>query len=161
VHIKKWFPIAASSIYAAIKTLDQRGYIQGTPLKEGNMPEKTIYSATEKGKSELHLTLTSYLASTDLDSVQFNIALLLVCHIPKSEVLQILNMRFSKLDRLCSGITHQITHLEANHLPALGLMTIKHNLYLLEAEITLTKELLSEIEASTTWNNFLAIDAHV
>lgn len=50
--ISKWVKISTPSIYKKVITLEDKGYIQGTTVKEGNMAEKAIYSLTDKGLIE-------------------------------------------------------------------------------------------------------------
>ena len=51
MNVKWWFNIADSTVYATLKNLEKRGLIKGTAEKVGNMPDRTIYSLTEKAKS--------------------------------------------------------------------------------------------------------------
>ena len=51
-NISKWVKISTPSIYKKTIQLEKKGLIQGTPVKAGNMPEKTIYSLTDEGKQE-------------------------------------------------------------------------------------------------------------
>jgi len=159
IHIKQWFPVATSSVYATIKTLHQKGYITGESVREGNMPEKTIYSITEKGKSELYSSLVEYLGGTELDPVKFDIAGIMICHLEKEEVLRILGERLAKLEKILFGINGQLQHLQSNSsIPDLGLPAVRHNVYLIEAEIKTTKELISVVQKNNDWNHYLAKD---
>ncbi len=159
IHVREWFPVAASSVYATIKTLNQKGYITGESKKEGKMPEKTIYSITEAGKKELLTTLKEYLGVTDIDPVKFDIAGLMICHVEKQEALKILHARLKKLNRFLRGISGQINYLQANSLvPSLGLTVVRHNIFLIKAEIMTTEELISEVQKNNNWNHFFARD---
>lgn len=55
INIKWWFNISDSTIYVTLRNLVKRELIEGTTEKVGNMPDRTIYSITEKGKAELIL----------------------------------------------------------------------------------------------------------
>ena len=46
--------------YATLRTLDKKGLIVGASEKNGNMPFRTVYSISEKGKEELRDTSVSY-----------------------------------------------------------------------------------------------------
>lgn len=50
-YIKRWTKISTPSIYRNLVTLCERGYIDGEVVKEGEMPQKTIYTINEKGKA--------------------------------------------------------------------------------------------------------------
>jgi Predicted transcriptional regulators len=51
-NISKWVKISTPSIYKKVIQLEEKGYIQGVTVKEGNMPEKVVYSLTDSGENE-------------------------------------------------------------------------------------------------------------
>ena len=51
-NISKWVKISTPSIYKKVIQIEEKGYILGNTVKEGKMPEKTIYTLTEAGKIE-------------------------------------------------------------------------------------------------------------
>lgn len=59
--------------YATLRTLDKKGLIVGASEKNGNMPFRTVYSISEKGKEELRDTLTKSILSFDYDTNMFSI----------------------------------------------------------------------------------------
>ncbi len=50
-NIKAWVKISTPSIYKNLIALNKKGYLDGETVKEGEMPEKTIYSINEKGRA--------------------------------------------------------------------------------------------------------------
>lgn len=51
-NISKWVKISSPSIYKKVIQLEKKGYISSNIVKEGNMPEKAIYSLTEAGEKQ-------------------------------------------------------------------------------------------------------------
>ena len=51
-NISKWVKISTPSIYKKVIQLEEKGYISSHTEKEGKMPEKSVYSLTEKGKQQ-------------------------------------------------------------------------------------------------------------
>lgn len=49
-NISKWVKISTPSIYKKVIQLEEKGYIKSTTVKEGNMPEKAVYSLTDTGE---------------------------------------------------------------------------------------------------------------
>jgi DNA-binding PadR family transcriptional regulator len=49
-NIKSWVKISSPSIYKNLLTLNRKGFLDSETVKEGEMPEKTIYSINEKGR---------------------------------------------------------------------------------------------------------------
>jgi len=150
-----WLSLAPSSIYATIKTLQDKGYITGKNFKEGNMPEKTVYSITEAGQKQLDIAIEGFLGNLEWDYAKFNIATILICHIAKDRALKILNEKVKKLNGKIDGLQSKLKELEATE-PLTGLHAIKHMIYLTEADIYSSQELVGIIGADSDWNYFLA-----
>lgn len=51
-NISKWVKISTPSIYKKVIQLEEKGLIKSNIVKEGNMPEKAIYSLTDTGEKE-------------------------------------------------------------------------------------------------------------
>lgn len=85
MNVKWWFNIADSTVYATIKTLEKRDFISGTIEKEGNMPDKTIYTITAKGKTELLSTLKRSILKFDYDTNIFSITAFFIDYIEPKE----------------------------------------------------------------------------
>ena len=158
IHIKNWFSIAASSVYVTIKKLDKKDYIIGETIKEGNMPEKTIYTVTEKGKMALSDALVEFLLDTELDPVKFNIATIMLCHLKKDEALKVLEKRMFLLENYEKGIKKHYHQSKEIKTPFTGLKVISHNICLVQMELKLARELLAEVKKDDKWNHFVARD---
>lgn len=50
-HISKWVKISEQSIYKKVLRLEEKEYISSQKVKDGNMPDKAIYTLTEKGEA--------------------------------------------------------------------------------------------------------------
>ena len=50
MNVKWWYNIADPTVYATLRTMDKKGLIVGVSEQNGNMPSRTVYSITEKGK---------------------------------------------------------------------------------------------------------------
>jgi DNA-binding PadR family transcriptional regulator len=161
IRIRDWFPVAASSVYVTIKTLHTKGYITGETVKEGNMPEKTIYSITAEGKTIMNQMITRILGSQDLDPVEFNIGTLFMHYLDKETVLELLKNRIEKMQKDMQEIERQYDKFINNEtVPAYSLISLKHNAYLYEAEFKTASELIEEIKNSPGWGNFQLMPAH-
>lgn len=49
-NITRWVKISPQGVYRNITILEKKGYLKGSRIKEGNMPEKTVYTMTDKGE---------------------------------------------------------------------------------------------------------------
>ena len=52
-QLKDWYDIADSTVYATLKSLEKKQYITGKVQKDGNMPDKTVYSLVRKNGIQL------------------------------------------------------------------------------------------------------------
>ena len=50
-NIRRWIRISSPSVYRNVIRLCDEGYADGTVVKEGEMPEKTVYTITDKGRA--------------------------------------------------------------------------------------------------------------
>ena len=68
MNVKWWFNIADSTVYSTLKTLEKKEYIIGTAEKVGNMPDRTVYNLSEKGKDEFISTLKASILQFNYDT---------------------------------------------------------------------------------------------
>ena len=45
-NLSHWVKISSPSVYKKLRVLEQKGYLMTKRQREGNMPEKSIYSLT-------------------------------------------------------------------------------------------------------------------
>jgi len=145
LNLRKWFNIADSTVYATINNLRKQSLISGKTSKEGRFPEKTVYSITAEGEFELHKTISTFIEKTDPDGAKFDIAILLLHHLSRDEVLQKLKIKLENLESSTYEIKTQILNLERERTVAFtGLLMLKHRLYMAETEIRTIKEIIRE-----------------
>lgn len=142
MNISSWYNIANSTVYATLKTLEKKEYIYGIIEKDGNMPDKTIYSLTDKGKEKLLETLEQSILSFDYDTNVFSIAAFFIDILENRE--ELLNKRLVLLNNYKVGIEKQLKVLEDN-TSLVTLANIERSKLIVEAEILGTKNLLSAI----------------
>lgn len=143
LKLRKWFNVADSTVYATINNLRKQSLIEGKSTKEGRFPEKTVYSITAEGEFELHNTISSYLEKNDPDGSKFDIAILLLHHLSRDEVLQKLKIKLENLESSTYEIKTQILNLERDRTVAFtGLLMLKHRLFMAETEIRTIKEII-------------------
>jgi DNA-binding PadR family transcriptional regulator len=159
MQIDKWFPIGSSSIYATIKALLKKGYISGTTVKEGNMPEKTIYAITPQGEEALQQTLTAYLREREQILSEFDLAMMLICHVEKETALEALEQHRGRVEQEIAVREQVYTRAKDNGtIPYTGLIEIQHSIYKREAELRTINDLVEEVKKDTEWNRLPVLD---
>lgn len=84
-NLTKWLKISTPSIYKNIIKLCESGYLNSRTVKEGEMPEKTLYSLNEKGNSyfnELMEESSKHIGNIYLD---FNAFLVNIENLPEEK----------------------------------------------------------------------------
>lgn len=71
-RIRKIIKIGSPTIYQNIKKLAQKGYLTSQALKEGEMPEKSIYSLTDTGEDYFMDLMTKHSADPGRMFFSFN-----------------------------------------------------------------------------------------
>jgi DNA-binding PadR family transcriptional regulator len=155
LDMKSMFPMASSSIYATINALVKKKYITGKKTREGNMPEKTIYSITKNGEEALRETLHSNLSENERIFSEFDIAISLVCYLKKDSALESLQKhRMAVEEEIKERKQKYEKHQKDNGIPYPGLIRRMHNIYKREAELKTVKDLIREVENDKKWHHY-------
>ena len=117
MNIKYWFNIGTSTVYATIKTLEKKKYITGEVQKDGNMPDKTIYSITEQGTAVLLDTLRTSFLKFDYDTNVFSITAFFIDCLPQGERKILPEKRMTVLHDYLSGIQKLADGIFTSHTP--------------------------------------------
>ncbi len=160
LQTKKWLPMADSTVYATINNLKKKGLIQGRTEKDSNLPEKTIYSISSEGESELHSSITAYLEEDQSSSSGFDIGILLMHNLSKQEVQQKLKKKLERLEANFYSIRKQILSFEmdSGKIAFTALSMLKHRQHLIEAEIKTVKELIRDLNIRNSISDFSPFD---
>ena len=159
INFKKMYPMSTSSIYATINTLLKKEFITGKKEKVGKMPEKTIYSITEKGTITLQRSLDSYLANSENIFSEFDVSMIFICHLEKEKALQALNRHQKRIEEIIAENETTVKHMEqTKSLPYTGLIRRKHHITKRKAELGTIKELKANIKKDPDWNHYPVIE---
>ncbi len=100
--IDKFLKVSVPAIYKNCKRLYQSGYLNGQRVREGEMPEKLVYSINKKGKEHFHDLMKYYSSSMHHDPtpffIDFNSFLWHIEKLEMSEAIEMLeNLQFQLL----------------------------------------------------------------
>lgn len=133
-NISKWVKISTPSIYKKAIQLEEKGLIKAEIVKEGKMPEKTVYSLTDTGNKEferlmfeisakpLHIFLDFNAVIVNLDSLSSENQKLCITDIEKT--IKILKNALEENLRTKKNIPE---------IPKTGLAVLQQQLVLVEA----------------------------
>ena len=142
MNVHRWYNIANSTVYATLKVLEKKEYICGNIEKGGNMPDKTVYSLTDKGKQEFLKTLRQSILSFDYDTNIFSIAAFFIDALDDPQSL--LSQRLMLLNNYLKGIDLQIVTIKGD-IPSIAEANIERAKFIVEAEIAGTESLIRAV----------------
>jgi len=142
MNVKWWFNIADSTVYSTLKTLEKKEYITGTTEKVGNMPDRTVYSLSCKGKSVFQDTLTESITQFNYDTNIFSIAAFFLNTFTPTQQQELLQERLRVLQTYREGIEKQVNPLWESEVSAIHSANVKRMIDLVDAEIAGTNRIL-------------------
>ncbi len=148
MNVKWWYDIANSTIYATLRTLDNKGLIVGVSEKNGNMPYRTVYSISDKGKMELKNTLTKSILSFDFDTNLFSIAALFLDFFELDEQISLLKQRNIILTKYITGIENWILHQKDSTVPFSHIVIVERMADLAKTELSGTNKLIEILQTN-------------
>lgn len=141
MNVKWWFNIADSTVYSTLKTLEKKGFLSGITEKVGNMPDRTVYSLSDKGKTEFQNTLRASIRQFNYDTNIFSIAAFFLNIFTQEEQQELLLERLNVLHKYREGIEKQVNPLWESEVPAIHSANVKRMIDLVDAEIAGTSRL--------------------
>lgn len=130
-NLSKWVKVSSPSIYKKVIQLEEKGYLTSESIREGKMPEKTVYSITLSGK-DYFLSLMKENATRAVSVMfDFNAVIANLNKIPKEQAAELIS-------DIRSGITHSKSYMEKmvpqrKHVPLVGQTIICQQIHVLEA----------------------------
>lgn len=148
MNVKWWFNIADSTVYSTLKNLEKKEFILGTAEKVGNMPDRTVYNLSEKGKKEFRNAVRASVLQFNYDTNIFSIAAFFLNIFTPKEQTELLRERLTVLYSYREGIDKQINPLWEKEVSSIHSANVKRMLDLVDAEIIGTKRLLEACDTN-------------
>jgi DNA-binding PadR family transcriptional regulator len=137
------------SLYAVVDGLQQRGLVAaGDATREGRRPERTVYSLTDAGRTELSRWLGELLSIPAKEYLQFEAGLAFLPVLPPARVLELLNERLRKLDMEIVRVRTEIAGAMSRGVDRLFLIESEYGVALREAERDWVAALIDTIKAA-------------
>lgn len=98
-NLSSWVKISAPSVYKRVLALELEGFLSGEAVREGNMPEKTVYSITDAGRARFREIMEGIAAAPvpvifDLNAVVGNLS-----RLPADEARELVATMRSSVER--------------------------------------------------------------
>ncbi len=133
-NISKWVKISTPSIYKKVIQLEQKGFISSRLEKEGNMPEKAVYSLTESGEKEFEKLMHEISKKPVHMFLDFNAVIVNLESMPKEEQKECLDEIEMNTDILLKYLEDNLEWKEkAEDVPATGMAVLHQQIRLAQA----------------------------
>ena len=142
MNIKWWFNIGDSTVYTTMKNLEKRGLITGEVEKVGNMPDRTVYTITDKGDTELRNTFRKSILQFNFDTNIFSIAAFFIDIFDGPEKRELLEKRLKILKQYLVGIEKQVSPEWAGEVLPAHVANVERMICIVNAEVSGTEKLL-------------------
>ena len=144
-NISKWVKISTPSIYKKAIQLEEKGLIKGEIVKEGKMPEKSVYSLTEAGEAEFERLMFESASKPISIFLDFNAVIVNLDSLPIEKQKECIEEIENNVKTLKAYLEENIAEKENKpNIPATGIAVLRQQFVLVEA-----------IEA---WINSLKVD---
>lgn len=133
-NISKWVKISTPSIYKKVIQLEEKGYILSHIEKEGKMPEKSVYSLTEKGKQQFEKLMVEISCKPINIFLDFNAVIVNLDSMPREKQQECLDNIESSMAVLKTYLEENIALKNSdNDIPATGMAVLQQQHILAEA----------------------------
>ena len=153
-NISKWVKISTPSLYKKVIQLENKGYITGSTVKEGKMPEKAVYSLTKAGEAEFEKLMMEIATKPIQIFLDFNAVIVNLPSLPTEKQQICLTDIEENVNVLKSYLEENISLKEnVPEIPEIG-MAVLHQQYALvqsiETWIASLREKLTSFEPGET-----------
>lgn len=150
--IRRYVP--AQTVYGVINILHRKKLISGKKVKNGNMPDMTVYSITPKGEDAIRKNLISCLSTPEDNLSELVLSLLLLGFLDKETVLTALKEYREKLEKeiaISRSLSLKVKIPEEFYTRQI---VARHTLNILLVNLETVKELIKQVEKDSHWKNF-------
>jgi DNA-binding PadR family transcriptional regulator len=148
-NISKWVKISTQSIYKKALQLEEKGLITAEIVKEGKMPEKAVYTLTEKGEREFERLMMDISAQPVRLFLDFNAVIVNLDSLPPETQVTCIAEIEKNINELTKNLNENYRQKEdALEVPETGMAVLRQQMVLaqaLEGWIAALKEHLSSL----------------
>lgn len=139
------------SLYMVVKKLADVGLIEaGESSRDGQRPERTVYSITDAGREELHSWLSELLEQPQHEYPKFVAALSIIAALPPDEVVGLLTRRIEHLTAELNRLRREIDEVIDQGVHPLFQIEEEYRISMLDAEITFVRDFIARITDAST-----------
>jgi DNA-binding PadR family transcriptional regulator len=128
-NIQKWIKISSPSIYKNFLRLHERGYVDGKIVREGEMPEKMMYSINEKGREYFMKLMNQYASDPEIVYIDFAVVISNLQDVDKETGLFLIEQMRTMLSAKRDSIKEQYEQNKNVSFYALSIIQLYEQMY--------------------------------
>jgi DNA-binding PadR family transcriptional regulator len=144
--------VPAQTIFSIIKILNKKGLIAGKRIKNGNMPDMTVYSITTKGEKTLKQNLMTCISFPEDPLTNLVLSLMLMCYLDKEEALKALDEYRKKIKMNIAARKKILDGIEDKGLFT-RIISANHILNMQKVNLKTVNELINSLQANPQCKN--------
>lgn len=130
-NISKWIKVSTPAIYKKVLQLEEKGYLWGESVKEGRMPEKTIYRITDMGDKYFRSLMEKTAGQATRVFLDFNAVIMHLDLVSAEEGKALLGRIEEEIVAYRDFLAHMQT--ERQHIPLRGRTILEQQLSVAQA----------------------------
>jgi DNA-binding PadR family transcriptional regulator len=140
-----WADVGIGAIYPALRRMADEGLIEPVRSeRQGNMPERTVYTVTAEGRRELTVLRDRFLRDVTIPADPFDLAFAVSADLPTDDLRAAVEDRVRTLESRITGLEHQRTA-AAKHLDQRDELLFDHLLARLRTEVRWHQQLMNDL----------------
>lgn len=143
-NIKYWVQVSRASIYKRMLALEKYGFVSSEIIKNGSMPEKTVYSITETGTHFFMDGMNELSKETLRFFIDFNIVLLNLGKVDTDLQVELVKNIEKEIVNFIEGIRKNAV--KQVQVPFLGDAFVQQQLMLSETMVTWIKDFSDKMD---------------
>jgi DNA-binding PadR family transcriptional regulator len=144
--------VHVQTVYGIVNALAKKKLIIGEKITNGKMPNKTVYSITDKGKELIRKNVLSYIRTPESNLTELALSMMLVGYLDKEIVIKALKEYSSKAKKEI-GLRKKLGSSGISEKAHVGKIAIEHTLNILEVNFNTVNKLIKSIEKDPKLDN--------
>jgi DNA-binding PadR family transcriptional regulator len=150
--IRRYVP--PQTVYGIVNILHRKKLISGKKVKNGNMPDITLYSITPKGEEVIRKNLISCLSTPEDNLSELVLSLLLLGFLDKATVLTALKEYRGKIEKEIATSRRLSLKIKIPEELYTRKIVASHTLNILLVNLETVNELIDRVEKDDHWTSF-------
>jgi len=129
-HLARWVKIGSFTVYKKVIQYEKKGFVLSETKKNGNMPEKTVYTLTSNGKTKFRELMSEFSAGETRIFLDFNAVIVNMSLLDDTDFKECMNNIKNSICKTKKQIQEQMSM--QKEMTLLGQMILEQQYMLLE-----------------------------